>query len=535
MNFRVVAPGLLMAIVCSVAGLSQTVKPLDESGLVALLRLGLDEQTVVARIKKGPVALEAGDAILDRLRTAGATEDVIQAVRVAVASKPAVAGSVPVEYRQVLQMLSLGLDEEAILRRLAKSPTVFALGQEQIAELKAAGATNKLLTALQTPRDISPQTAELITNFALVLDCSGSMKEKTTGGETKMEAAQRVVVDLIQNIPEGLNVTFVIYGHEVFASADDPRNCQAVKVARALSPLDTAGRSDLIRLVAGLRPTGATPIALSLKVAGKELEKDREAFCGIVLITDGLESCTGDPTAEAAALLTKLKLSFGINVVGFGVRPEESAALEAIAEAGKGTYFAAEDAKALADSISSIADELKDKSRPAEIIVVSRRALRVLQPEIELPAMKEVYLAAAGAADGGVFTKVATIDKYGEYLAIPSATKKYDVVWVPKVGKQVYLMRDFAVPERKVVTVKPETIFGMIRVKGEGKVRNIIAMPAGHRPVGVYRPTSQVQNYGDTLVVPAGKYDVHVNSASGKFTTIEQELDVAAGKLIQLE
>ena len=392
--FSAVVLVTLFIAVNSLARLSAAAdQPLKEEGLQSLLELKIDDEVIIARIKKSGVAFAGDEAALKRLAEAGASPAILAAVREAGTKKPAAVGAAAITYADVLKLLQLEIPEDQILKRLAKSPTVFTLGKEQIAELKGAGASEKLLTALQTARNISTQTAELITNFAIVLDCSGSMKETTKEGETKMEAAKRVVADLIQKIPEGLNVTFVIYGHEVFAPADNPRNCQAVKVARPLIPLDASGKSELSRLVAGLKPTGATPIALSLKVAGEELAKDKDAFCGIVLITDGLESCMGDPAAEAAALLANLKLSFGVNVVGFGVKPEEDAALQAIADAGKGKYYGADDADALADSISTIAKELAVKAKPAEKKVTMRRAIIVHKPEIEeFPALGEIRL-----------------------------------------------------------------------------------------------------------------------------------------------
>jgi hypothetical protein len=71
--------------------------------------------------------------------------------------------------------------------------------------------------------------------------------------------------------------------------------------------------------------------------------------------------------------------------------------------------------------------------------------------------------------------------------------------------------------------------------KWKGKCEYIIAMPMGKKPVGVFTPASRVDNYGDVLVVPAGKYDVHVSSESNGLTTLEEDLDVEAGKLVQLE
>ena len=503
-------------------------EPLKEAGLQALLELKIDDEVIIARIKKSGLAFAGDEAVLKRLAEAGASPEVLGAVREAGEKKPAAGGVAAITYADVLKLLQLEIPEDQILKRLAKSPTVFTLSTGQIDELKGAGATEKLLTAMQTARNVSAQTAELITNFAIVLDCSGSMKEKTTESETKMEAAKRVVADLIQKIPEGLNVTFVIYGHEVFGGADDPRNCEAVKVARPLSPLDASGKSELSSLVAGLKPTGATPIALSLKVAGEELAKDKDAFCGIVLITDGLESCKGDPAAEAAALLAKLKLSFGVNVVGYGVKADEDAPLKAIADAGKGKYYSADDAAALADSISAIAKELKANAKPAEVVDVTRRALRILQPKIELPEMESISLVPEDEADSYAYTKVGSVTKYGEYLNVPSSSKKYAVVWQPKEGVRVFLKRSFSIPERRVVDIQPETILGMIQVNGTGKAKDIYVVKAGERGAVVTK-IQTAKKYGDIMVVPAGKYDIYVDRSR-----IEEDLEVEAGKLQRL-
>lgn len=120
-------------------------------------------------------------------------------------------------------MLTLGIDEEGVLKRLANSPTVFTLDAAQTEALKKAGATAKILETMAGVR-AAPAGGD-VTDLALILDCSGSMSQATTGGETKMAAAKRVLTDLVSRIPAGLNVTFVIYGHEVYGGAEDPRNC----------------------------------------------------------------------------------------------------------------------------------------------------------------------------------------------------------------------------------------------------------------------------------------------------------------------
>ncbi|HEX5105299.1 MAG TPA: VWA domain-containing protein, partial [Pirellulaceae bacterium] len=331
-------------------------------------------------------------------------------------------------------------------------------------------------------------------------------------------------------IPTGLNVTFVIYGHEVFSSADDPRNCQAVKVARPLGKLDDAGKAELTDLVAGLKPTGGTPIALSLKVTGEELAKDKDAFCGIVLITDGLESCKGNPNEEVATLLKTLKLSFGVNLVGLGVKEAEDAALKTLAEAGGGKYYDADDADALADSISAIAKELEVKAKPVEVVNTTRRSLKFLQPTIEMPEMKEIVLIEAdGPVKDATLFKKGGITKYGEEIRVPSSTAKYDVVWYPKSGEAIRIMKGVQLTERKVVDVKVEDLVGLIKVNGEG-APEIIHAGAVDDPGDLSFSTQRAKKFGEVMVVPVGSYDVFVDRS-----VIEEGLKVEPGKLYELE
>lgn len=508
----------------------QAAKPVGEQDLVALLGLGLDAETIVARVKKSGIAFEPSEAVLQKLKAAGAAEAVLAAVQEAGKAKTVAPVAGAVSYEQVLQMLALGIDEEGILKRLSQSPTTFTLSSEQVAALKQAGATEKVLAAMQGIRAAPAQGGD-VSDLAIILDCSGSMRELTTGGETKMAVAKRVVADLVQKIPAGLNVTFVLYGHEVYGGADDPRNCQAVKIARPLSPLDAAGKSELTAMISRLQPTGATPIALSLRRAGEELKKN-DALCGLVLITDGLETCKGDPAAEAAALVANLKVSFGVNVVGFGVKPEENAALKSIADAGKGKYYSAADTKGLIEAISAIAQEIQVQAKPAEAVASGRRAVKVAQPAIELPAMKEILLTEAGSPKSNLYYYVkAKTSKYDDEIRVPSGTTKYELWWVPQAGHVISLVTNLTFPERKVVTIKPEDYLGLVQVKGTGTVKQILVVPAGSPASNLFHYTTQeTKKYGELMVVPKGKYDVWVDS-----NVIEEGLEVAAGKLYSLE
>ncbi len=497
---------------------------ISQADLQELIQLGIDDDAILAKIKADGVAFVVDEQTLDNLKKAGASQAILDALKAnPMPSSNAAMATPPILYDDVLKLLKLGIGEQAILDRLNKSPSVFTLSPEQIADLKAAGATQTVLDAMQKPRPVSAAAAELITDFAIVLDCSGSMKESTLEGETKMTAAKRVVDDMVQKIPNGLNVTFIIYGHEAYGGADDPRNCQAVKIARPLASLNAAGKAELSNMIAGLKPTGTTPIALSLRVAGEELRKN-DAYCGLVLITDGLETCQGDPVAEAARLASNPKLTFGVNVVGFGAKPEEDKVLAEIAKSGNGKYYGADSARELADALGSLSTELDKVATPPISVPVNRRAIKVLKPAIEFPEYEEIQVVSFGIGSSSVEAS----GKYGEEIRIPTSTTKYEIRWVPKKGLPVAILKDFTLSERKVIEIKLEEHLGMIRVSGQGTPKKGILVYK--RGLGSIIGLQECKNFGEIMVVPAETVIVSVDDED-----IEQGLIVEAGKLHELE
>lgn len=110
-----------------------------------------------------------------------------------------------------------------------------------------------------------------------------------------------------------------------------------------------------------LRGTGPTPLANSLQAVEdyltpiKACDIASTGGCrryGVILLTDGAESCQGDPVAAAAALRAKGIDTF---VVGFSTLPSETAQLNAIAASGgTGAAILVGDDNALANALATI-------------------------------------------------------------------------------------------------------------------------------------------------------------------------------------
>ena len=192
----------------------------------------------------------------------------------------------------------------------------------------------------------------------LILDASGSMAQ-TIGGETRMAIAKRVLRDVIAAIPEreGINVGFRLYGHRGDNSAaGKPVSCRSSELLVPIEGVDKAALEDAVDVA---RATGWTPLARSLELAGADFEPAEPGIVNaVVLVTDGLETCEGDPCAASAAL-NAADVSVTTHVVSFAQSAEERAILECISENGEGLLIGADDAEELAAALFTILEELE--------------------------------------------------------------------------------------------------------------------------------------------------------------------------------
>ena len=180
-------------------------------------------------------------------------------------------------------------------------------------------------------------------NVLFILDASGSMRGKL-GGQVKMEAAKSAFHSLLAGMPKDANVGLEVYGHR------GNRDCSVIEVMNPVAPLDAAAISANVDRLAPEH--GATPMAAALE-RGAEVLKGLEGPKAIVLISDGKENCGGDPETVARRLRSQ-GIGVVTHVVGLGVNEEERAQLAAIASAGGGKYYAANNVQELNASLAAI-------------------------------------------------------------------------------------------------------------------------------------------------------------------------------------
>lgn len=313
----------------------------------------------------------------------------------------------------------------------------------QPSETPAAEATARPTTAAPSPSPVPNAGAELVSlpsgpltvrgdpstveqegvgaaaskqiNVAFILDGSGSMNAQLAGGaETKLAVAKDVLSDLIREIPAEMNGALWIYGHRL---PQEPKaeSCRDIEQAFPLAPIDPPAYVEAIQSVDAI---GYTPIADSLLQAAATLPTGDEQSNTIVLVSDGKETCGGDPCALAAAL-KESDANVTVHVVGYAVDEETRDQLQCIAGASGGTY-----------SDAANAERLKEALEGALKLAESDTTLRV---EIVGPEAREID-ARALLYESGSETLVAGFNAWRDNVVAPGA---YDV-WIETVPPLLY-------------------------------------------------------------------------------------------------
>jgi Mg-chelatase subunit ChlD len=182
---------------------------------------------------------------------------------------------------------------------------------------------------------------------AVVLDASGSMLQRLDG-ERRITLAKAAVTELVSNIlPASVDFTLRVFGHK---EADSCRTDLEI-------PIGALNRTTAIAKIAVVDAMNLakTPIAESLRLVAADLA-GRSGPRLIILVTDGEETCVGDPAAvirELAATGTDVR----VNIVGFAI--DELMLQETFqqwAALGRGKYFNARDGAELAASLRASVD-----------------------------------------------------------------------------------------------------------------------------------------------------------------------------------
>jgi Ca-activated chloride channel family protein len=160
------------------------------------------------------------------------------------------------------------------------------------------------------------KTEVKLTRVLFVFDASNSMQSKH-GNKTRIQGAKQLFYQFLDSLSKQKNIQFALrmYGHTV---KYPPGDC---KDSKLIVPFSNNNLSLIKSKVAEAKPTGITPIEHSLTESANDFP-DAKATNMIILITDGIEECGGDPCKARQKLLEK-GIVFKPFIIGIGLSPEQ--------------------------------------------------------------------------------------------------------------------------------------------------------------------------------------------------------------------
>lgn len=175
-----------------------------------------------------------------------------------------------------------------------------------------------------------PQEPQPTSRILFLFDASQSMFAKWQS-DTKFEVAKKLLSELVDSLQkmDNLELALRIYGHQ---KRFPPQDCDDTKLE---IPFGRFNGYDIKQKLRSITPSGTTPIALSLEACGKDFPglTSGTARNIIILITDGMEECNGDPCAVSAALQKK-GVVLKPFIIGLGINKDFAKSFECV-----GNYF----------------------------------------------------------------------------------------------------------------------------------------------------------------------------------------------------
>jgi Ca-activated chloride channel homolog len=139
------------------------------------------------------------------------------------------------------------------------------------------------------------------TRILFVFDCSFSMVGKWESG-SKMDVSKKILLQTLDSLAKipNLEVALRMYGHQF--GLNPKRNCEDTRLE---VPFSKGNISEIKNKIRTAMPKGTTPIAYTLEQCGNDFPDCKDCRNVIILITDGVEECNGDPCAVSAALQSR--------------------------------------------------------------------------------------------------------------------------------------------------------------------------------------------------------------------------------------
>jgi Ca-activated chloride channel family protein len=170
-----------------------------------------------------------------------------------------------------------------------------------------------------------------LTRIEFLFDASQSMYAQWQTN-TRFEIAKKLLSEMVDSLDQipNLEMALRIYGH---TKKFPPQDCDDTRLE---VPFGKNTAYQIKKKLNEIKPSGTTPIAQSLDQCGKDFPDD-PARNIIILITDGIEECNGDPCA-VSLMLQRKGIVLKPFVIGLGLTKDYKDVFNCV-----GNYFDATD------------------------------------------------------------------------------------------------------------------------------------------------------------------------------------------------
>lgn len=334
-------------------------------------------------------------------------------------------------------------------------------------------------------------------NTVMVIDASRSMWGQIDG-VNKVVILQNALSKTFKQFDGRTNLGLVAYGHRREAG------CTDIELVRPLGLLKSADYSAVVRKI---RPKGSTPISNALQLAAKSASAV-PGDASVILISDGLDNCRGNPCGVASDLKKKLP-GLKIHVVAFDRKDkEELKSLSCISQATGGSFSSATSEAELQDALTSVMTQTI--SDP--MVVASVKPREVVAPSVPL------------ASSWG--TTTSSISREGSIPPSERASRENLAQIAQAVAQQG---NSVAKSSRTVTGRTPVTFVARLNEGGQPISTGIIWRVFETKPTsaGEYRLVSTHRDAAPIAVLNPGDY--LVNAAYGR-AHLTKKVSVAQGQ-----
>jgi Ca-activated chloride channel homolog len=325
------------------------------------------------------------------------------------------------------------------------------------------------------------------TRILFIFDASQSMLGRWQS-DTKFNIAKRIMSELLDSLAYVKNVELAlrVYGHQ---SHFPPQDCKDTKLEVPFGPDNAAKIKGKLRAVT---PRGTTPLAYSLEQSAGDFPPCNNCRNIVVLITDGIEECSGDPCA-VSRMLQKNGIVLKPFIIGIG--QDFNKAFHCV-----GTYF----------------DATTEKDFKKALDVVISQALNSTTAQVNLldasgkPTETDVPMTFYDAASGKImYNFVHTMNNRGvpdTLILDPLVTYNVVIHTIPPVHADSVVI----LPGKHTI-IAADAPQGAMQLKMAGTGNASRGLQCLIHPKGSMEILN-VQNFGETEKYITGLYDLQVLS-----------------------